>query len=129
MKEYPQCDDDDKIKPLDRMFDDQIIEFESGEDKTCDRDLDKMIWELGDYGNEEPPIEATEFDEDKPVEEELIERKMIHGSNKKPYYLKNTSEDINEEDVVIARSIGPERRRKSSTARTIAPLRKKKKNS
>ena len=66
---------DDNVKPLDILFDEKIKEFESGGDKEYDRDLDEMIWELGDYENEEPLPEAEEYPEKVPIEEELAEKK------------------------------------------------------
>ncbi len=74
-----ECPDNDKLKPLDKLLNDKISEFESGLDRICDRDLDSQIWELGDYENEEPPLEASEFKEEAPVEEQLIEKKMTRG--------------------------------------------------
>ena len=69
MKEDIKCEDPDKVKPVDKLLDDQISEFESGRDKECDKDLDTMIRELGDYENEEPKTEAGEFEEEGPIEE------------------------------------------------------------
>ena len=40
------------------------------------RDLDEMIWEFGDYENEEPLLEASEFKAEVPIEEDLVEKKM-----------------------------------------------------
>lgn len=128
MKGDIHCEDADKIKPLDKLFDDQINEFESGKDKVCDKDLDTMIWELGDFENEEPRQEASEFAEDKPIEEELIEKRMIHGSNDQPYYI--DSESAVEEpaaSIVTARTISKERRQKKKNAVSSNPPRKKKK--
>jgi len=103
-----ECDDVDKVKPLDRLFDDQMNEFESGKDRVCDKDLDKMMWKLGDYENEEPQMEAEEFEEDRPIEELLIEKKVIFGSHEKPYYMEDDpeQEDILPGDqVVMGRSM------------------------
>lgn len=99
-----ECEDTDKIKPLDQLLDDQIKEFESGKDRVCDEDLDKMMWELGDYENEEPKMAAKEFEEDKPIEETLIEKKAVHGTGKKPYYMKGDvlDEEILPGDEVVA---------------------------
>jgi hypothetical protein len=128
MREDIQCEDVDKVKPLDKLFNDQLNEFESGKDKACDREMDKMIWELGDYENEEPPVEALEFGEDKPIEEQLVEKKMIFGSNDQPYYIDSTSDqEETGENVVTAHSISPETRRRKSNARRGNPLPKKKK--
>jgi len=66
---------EEKIKPLDKLLDEKIKEFESGRDKEYDRDLDELIWELGDYENEEPLDEAEEFQKAVPIEEELVEKK------------------------------------------------------
>jgi len=105
-----ECEDVDKIKPLDKLLDDQIREFESGRERVCDKELDKMMWELGDYENEESKMEAKEFEEDKPVEEVLIEKKAIHGTRKKPYYMKSdVDEEIPQgEEVVTGRSMTPD---------------------
>lgn len=65
-----------RVKPLDKLLDDMIIEFESGADREYGKDLDEMIWELSDYENEEPLPEASEFKEEVPVEEDLVEKKM-----------------------------------------------------
>jgi hypothetical protein len=125
-----ECQDVDKVKPLDRLFDDQIREFNSGGDKECDKDLDEMIWELGSYENKEPETEAGEFEEEKPIEEELVEKKMIHGSNGEPYYFEGESQQeeiMAGESVVTARSISPETRRRGSKAVRGRQLRRKKK--
>ncbi len=102
-----ECEDTDKVKPLDQLLDDQIREFESGKDRVCDEGLDKMIWELGDYENEEPKMEAKEFEEDKPIEEVLIEKKAVHGTSKKPYYMKSDVEEemLPGDDVVAGHSM------------------------
>ena len=71
------CIDVDRVRPLDELLDDQIREFGSGRDRVCDRDLDRMIWELGDFDNEEPPQDAESFLEEPAVEEELIEKRRI----------------------------------------------------
>lgn len=128
MKEDMQCEDVDKVKPLDKLLDDQINEFESGRDKACDKEMDKMIWELGDYENEESPMEALEFDDDKPIEEQLVEKKMIFGSNDQPYYIDSTSaQEKIVEDVVTAHSLSPETRRRKDNAIRGNALHKKKK--
>ena len=44
-----EYDDVDVAKPLDRLFEDQIREFESGSDRISDRELKKMMRDLGDY--------------------------------------------------------------------------------
>ena len=107
-----ECEDVDKVKPLDKLLEDQIEEFDSGKDAVCDKELDKMMWELGDYENKEPTMEAKDFEEENPIEEELVEKRMIHGSNKKPYYMEDepAKEDIMPGDeVVAAHSISPDK--------------------
>jgi rubrerythrin len=47
--EYMEYEDVDIVKPLDRLFEDQIREYESGSDRVSDKDLKKMMRELGDY--------------------------------------------------------------------------------
>jgi len=84
-----ECEDVDKVKPLDRLLDDQMKEFESGKDRVCDKDLDKMMWDLGQYENEEPKSEAGEFEDEKPIEENIVEKKVIFGSHEKPYYMED----------------------------------------
>jgi len=113
-----ECKNVDKLKPLDKLLDDQIQEFESAEERKCDKDLDAMIWKLGDYENEEPPEEADQFAERPPIEEELVEKRNVHGTGGRPYFMA-------EEDVATARSIGRETRRR--TGKTILRQRKKKK--
>jgi hypothetical protein len=71
-----------RIKPLDKLLDDMIVEFESGADRVHDKDLDEMIWELGDYENEEPLPEASEFKEEVPIEEDLVEKRMRSSRGK-----------------------------------------------
>ena len=112
-----KCKDVDKLKPLDKLLDDQMQEFDSGEERKCDKDLDAMIWKLGDYENEEPRQEADQFAEEQPMEEDLVEKKNIHGTRGRPYFMA-------EENVATARSLRPETRKKSKSAR--ATLRKKK---
>jgi len=62
----------ERIKPLDILLSDIMTDFGSGRDRQRNRDLDEMIWELGDYENEEPPMEMPEV----PIEEELVEKKI-----------------------------------------------------
>jgi hypothetical protein len=83
-----ECKDVDKLKPLDKLLDDKMQEFESGEEKKCDKDLDVMIWKLGDYENDEPLQEADEFAEAPPIEEDLVEKRNIHGTRGQPSFLK-----------------------------------------
>ena len=42
-------EDLDIAEPLDRLFEDQIREFESGSDRISDKELKKMMRELGNY--------------------------------------------------------------------------------
>jgi hypothetical protein len=44
-----EYDDVDVAIPLDRIFEDQIREFESGSDRISDKELNKMMRDLGDY--------------------------------------------------------------------------------
>ena len=44
-----EYEDADMVKSLDRLFKDQIREFESGCDRVSDEELKKMMLELGDY--------------------------------------------------------------------------------
>ncbi len=128
MKEDIKCEDVDKVKPLDRLLDDQIKEFESGKDKQCDKDLDTMMWELGDYENEEPKMAATEFEEEKPIEEQLVEKRMILGSNGKPRFVEGASEqEETGEEVTVAHSIGSGTRQRGAKAFRDNSSRKKKK--
>jgi hypothetical protein len=105
------CGNVDKVKPLDKLLDDQIKEFESGKDRVCDPELDKMMWELGDYENEEPKMEAKEFADDKPIEEDLVEKKVIFDSDEKPYYIEGDlteKEFLAGDEVVSAHSMSPD---------------------
>jgi hypothetical protein len=82
----------DNVRPLNELFDEKMEEFESGEDKEHDKDLDQMIWELGDFENEVPPQDAQEFKADAPIEEELVEKTMQQSEGgrvhlKEPEYL------------------------------------------
>jgi hypothetical protein len=47
--EYMEYEDVDIVEPLDRLFEDQIREFESGSDRVSDKELKKMMRELGDF--------------------------------------------------------------------------------
>jgi hypothetical protein len=47
--EYMEYEDVDIVKPLDRIFEDQIREFESGSYRFSDKELKKMMRELGDF--------------------------------------------------------------------------------
>ena len=44
-----EYEDVDIVKPLDRLFEDQIREFESGSYRFSDKELKKMMRELGDF--------------------------------------------------------------------------------
>ena len=125
-----ECFDIDKVKPLDELLDDTIKEFDSGSDTVCDKDLDKMIWELGDFENEEPPQEAEEFREEAPVEDELVEKTMIVGRSGRASFTERggAKEDISAGvKLAAASSIGTERGRKRNKAsRSRTPGKKKK---
>jgi hypothetical protein len=42
-------EDLDIAEPLDRLFEDRIRKFESGSDRISDKELKKMMRELGDF--------------------------------------------------------------------------------
>lgn len=42
-------EDVDIAKPLDRLFEDHLKEFESGSNGVSDKELKKIMLELGDY--------------------------------------------------------------------------------
>jgi hypothetical protein len=44
-----EYEDIDIVKPLDRLFEDHLKEFESGSDRISDKELKKMMRELGDF--------------------------------------------------------------------------------
>jgi len=44
-----EYEDVDIVKPLDRLFEDHLKEFESGSDRISDKELKKMMRELGNY--------------------------------------------------------------------------------
>ena len=44
-----EYEDFDMVKPLDRLFEDHVKEFERGSDKVSDKELKKMMLELGDF--------------------------------------------------------------------------------
>ena len=114
-----ECSDVDKVKPLDELMDDTIGEFDSGRDRECDKDLDTLIWELGDYENEEPRQEADEYLDDTPIEDELVEKTMIVGRNGRASFKEIPEEEesfFTGEKLATASSIGPETRRKRTTA-------------
>jgi len=105
-----ECKDVDKLKPVDKLLDDQVQEFDSDQEKKCDKDLDAMIWKLGGYENEEPPQAADEFLEEPPIEEDLVEKRNVHGTSGPPYFMAD-------KDIATARSISPETRRRKGRAR------------
>jgi hypothetical protein len=113
-----ECYDVDKVRPLDELLDDSIREFDSGRDTACDKDLDRMIWKLGDYENEEPPQEALEYMEDTPIEDELVEKTMIVGGHGRASFREvGEAEDsfFTGEQLATASSIGSETREKRTT--------------
>ena len=63
-----------KVKPLDELFQEKTAEFESGVEKHQDKELDSMIWELGDYESQEPPQAAEEFQEEGQLEDDLAQK-------------------------------------------------------
>ena len=125
-----RCIDVDRVRPLDELLGDNIGEFDSGRDKECDKDLDTLIWELGDYENEEPRQEADEYMDDTPIEDELVEKRMIVGRNGRASFKEAPEGEesfFTGEQLATASSIGPEtRRRKTKTARSRVPSKKKK---
>jgi hypothetical protein len=44
-----EYEDIDMAKPLDRLFEEHLKEFESGNDGISDKELKKMMLEFGDY--------------------------------------------------------------------------------
>ncbi len=101
---------DEKVKPLDKLIGEKVNEFESGEEKDKDKDLDNMIWELGDYESQEAPQAAEEFKEGPPIEEELAEKELRFvpkekGYLKEPLYVEE--EVAGAGKVAEAKTIGP----------------------
>lgn len=110
-----ECSDDDNVKPLDKLLDDKAREFESGEDRICDKELDTLIWELGDYETGEAPQEAGEYEEAKPIEEELVEKSITVGrSGRTSFKEKRIEADFAEEGIAAASSLGSEKERKET---------------
>ncbi len=110
-----RCRDVDAIKPLDRLIDEKSNEFNSGEDRECDKDLDALIWSLNDFENEVPPQEAGEFSDDMPIEEELAEGERIVGGTgraTKPRGRRAAEALIEGVEIASAHSIAPETRKK-----------------
>lgn len=104
-----ECHDADKLKSLDKLLDDKIASFDSGKDRECDRDLDAMIWELGDFENEEPPQEAEEFAEEPPIEEELVEKITVGKGGRQASLRGAGPAGV---DLASAHSLGRESRKK-----------------
>jgi len=114
-----RCIDVDRVRPLDELLGDNSGEFDSGRDKECDKDLDTLIWELGDYENEEPRQEADEYMDDTPIEDELVEKRMIVGRNGRASFREVPEEEeafFTGEQLATASAIGRETRRKRSAA-------------
>jgi hypothetical protein len=44
-----EYEDVDMLKPLDRLFEDHLKEFESGSDRVSDKEVKKMMLEMGDF--------------------------------------------------------------------------------
>jgi hypothetical protein len=110
-----KCNDVDKVEPLDKLMGEKTNEFDSGEDRACDKDLDAMIWERGDYENKESPQEAEEFAEEPPIEEELVEGKNVGGGNGRASFTGGGRTDEAVSDGVkltSAHSLSPRTRRK-----------------
>ena len=101
----------DELKPLDKLLEEQSEAFAQRADRGRDKDLDTMIWKLGDYQNEEPPQDAAEFEEEPPIEEELIEKRIISGGNGQPVFSEGggTDEVLSDgKKVTLAHSLTPE---------------------
>jgi hypothetical protein len=129
-----KCRNVDKVKPLDTLIDDKFNEFESGEDRSCDRELDKLIWELGDFENEESPQEAAEFEEEVPIEEELVEGKLVSRKGRKPPFPENSAfREVRSTgspltagvELATAHSLSPEPSRKTGRKSPAGPSRAK----
>ncbi len=114
-----RCIDVDKVRPLDELLGDNIGEFDSGRDKECDKDLDTLIWELGDYENEEPPQDAEEYMEETPVEDELVEKTMIVGRKGRASFREVPEYEeslFTGEQLATASAIGRETRKRRTAA-------------
>ena len=124
-----ECENVDKIKPLDKLFEDTIREFECGGDKESEEDLDTMTRELGDYEDDELPKAARKFYEKNPAEENLVEKKVVAGKRGRPRLMKGSpvqEEIMAGEDVAAAHPISPEtRRRRGSSGRSHQSFRQK----
>ncbi len=124
------CINVDRVRPLDELLNDQIREFDTGGDKECGRDLDRMIWELGDFENEEPRQEAEEFMEEAPIEEELIEKRRIAGGRGRSSFTGGRSAEeifFAGERLATAHAIGtePGRMRNRTVRGTLSAKNKK----
>ncbi len=120
---------DEKVKPLDKLMNEKIDEFESGEERERDKDLDNMIWELGDYESQEPPQDAAEFKEKPPVEEELAEKELRfiskgQGYLKEPDYVE---EKIPGGEKITGSTVGPASEAEECEIVCAKPFPKKKK--
>ena len=105
------CEDMDKVKPLDTLLEDQVKEFETGKDAVCDKELDKTMWDLGHFDDEEPVMEAKEFAEENPIEEDLIEKKLVFGRDEKLRYMKDETakeEVLPGDELVDVHSMNPD---------------------
>ncbi|MEN6620740.1 MAG: nuclear transport factor 2 family protein [Smithella sp.] len=109
--------DNDNVKPLDKLLNDKAKEFESGEDRLRDKELDTLIWELGDYETEEPEQEAREFEDEKPIEEELAEKTVVkrRGRELLKEDMEATDSMIAEEEIAAVRPIGRGNQEKEKT--------------
>ena len=120
---------DEKVKPLDKLMDEKTNEFESGVEKERDKDLDNMIWELGDYENQESPQDAAEFKADPPIEEELGE-KELRAAGKGQAHLREPDyvEDAlpGGEKLVEAMTVGPAGEEEEGESAPAEPYPKKK---
>jgi len=104
---------------LDELLGDNIGEFDTGRDKECDKDLDTLIWELGDYENEEPRQAADEYLDDRPIEDELVEKTVIVGRNGRTSFKEVPEEQesfFTGEQLASASAIGRETRKKRTAA-------------
>jgi hypothetical protein len=131
------CSTGDDLKPLDRLLDEKMEEFNSGADRSCDRDLDTMIWDLGDFENEEAPEEAAEYEEAVPIEEELVEGELV--TRRKSRSSKKTGSTFREirqtghpltagVKLATARALGPDSGRKSRKPAPARPVGKQSNN-
>jgi hypothetical protein len=129
-----KCRNVDKVKPLDTLIEDKLDAFETGEERGCDKELDKLIWELGDYENEEPPQEAAEFEDEVPIEEELVEGELVSRRSRNPPFpatssfreVRPTGSPLTAGvNVAAAHSLSPEPRPKEGKTSPARPSRAK----